>query len=261
MQGQHGAQATGSLEALRVLVRDKEESRLGVLYALLDAHLIFGEPGLFSEALRPLFEARYASRGDSLVDTLTDLVRSGLLEASSQSLYTIPDALRQALAAELDRYINSYSLQLPKSAAHFRELLDDFFGFCQSEWPGRLEMDPGTVAWGGRAFICEGRRHWVLLRPSPLWLNAHTESYTLLLCHLPAASIEPITEQLVSQPGLRYRLALCDLEQAHKMNLTRSDLFVYLERYLRRIHDLRLAPAPNFTDGLVDRGLLSLDKG
>jgi hypothetical protein len=197
------------------LLREKEESRIGVLYALLDAHLIFGEPGLASEALRPLFEARYASRGDSLVDTLTDLVRSGLLDASPPSRYTIPDALRQALAAELDSYINSYSLQLTESAALFRELLDDFFGFCQSEWPGRLETDPGTAAWGGRAFICEGRRHLVLLRPAPLWLSAHAESYTLLLCRLPAGSIEPITEQLVSQPGLRYRLALCDLEQAH----------------------------------------------
>ncbi len=261
MQGQHGAQAMGPLEAFRVLLREKEELRLGVLYAWLDAHLIFGEPGLASEALRPLFEAQYASRGDSLADTLTDLIRSGLLEAGPDSQYMIPETLRPTLAAELDSYINSYSLQLPESAVQFRELLDDFTGFCQSEWPGRLEMDPETAVWGGRAFMCEGRRHFLLLRPSPLWLNAHPESYTLLLCHLPAASIEPITEQLVSQPGLRYRLALCDLEQAHKMNLTRSDLFVYLERYLRRIHGLRLAPAPTFTDGLVDRGLLSLDKG
>jgi hypothetical protein len=82
-----------------------------------------------------------------------------------------------------------------------------------------------------------------------------------LLCRFPENLIEPVTEQLCSQPGLRYRLALCDLDQAQKMNLTRSDLFVYLERYLRRAHGLRLIPAPTFTQGLVDRGLLSLDKG
>jgi hypothetical protein len=259
VQGQN--QTIGSLEAFRVLLGEKEETRLAVLTAVLDAHLLFGETGLTSEALRPLFEAWYASHGASLADTLTDLVRTGLLEAGTDSRYAVPEALRQTLAAELDSYIGFYPLQLPDGAVHFRELLDDFVRFCQSEWPGRLEMDQGTRVWGGRAFTCEGRRHFLLLRPSPLWLNAHAESYTLLLCKLPEDSIEPITEQLASQPGLRYRLALCDLDKAHKMNLTHSDLFVYLERYLRRVHGLRLVPPSTFTQGLVDRGLLSLDKG
>lgn len=251
----------GPLEAFQVLLGQEEETRLGVLYTLLDAHLLFKETGLGSEVLQPLFEAWHASRGDSLADTLTDLVQGELLEASTDSRYAVPKVLRQTLAAESDRHIGSYSLQLPDGAIHFRELLDDFVGFCRSEWPGRLEVDRGTAVWGGQAFICEGRRHFLLLRPCPLRLNAHTESYTLMLCRLPKSVIEPVTEQLVSQPGLRYRLALCDLDEAQKMNLTRSDLFVYLERYLRRAHGLRLMPSSTFTQGLVDRGLLNLDKG
>ena len=258
MQAQNPAGA--SLEALEAWLREESEPHLSVLSTLLDAHELFGETGLASEALRPLFEMWYAANEGSLVDTLADLVQSGWLEAGTDSRYAVPEGLRQTLTTELAGYTDSCSLQLPDGTVRFGELVEDFFRFCQSEWPGRLEVDQATRAWGGRAFTSQGWRHLLLLRPAPLWLDVHAEGYTLIFCKLPEA-IEPLTEQLVSRPALNRRLTLCDLEKAQKMNLTRSDLFVYFERYLRRAHGLRLLPAPAFTQGLVDRGWLSLDKG
>ena len=52
-----------------------------------------------------------------------------------------------------------------------------------------------------------------------------------------------------------------DLENGYKINLTRSDVFVHFERYLRRVHGLRLVVHPDLTQGLIDGGVMKLEMG
>jgi len=92
-------------------------------------------------------------------------------------------------------------------------------------------------------------------------LRTHPESFLLLLCQLPATDTETIMELFVESSALRQRVAMVDLEKGFKINLTRSEIFVHFERYLRRVHRLRLAVHPDLTQSLVDGGIMKLEKG
>ena len=115
--------------------------------------------------------------------------------------------------------------------------------------------------WGGKTYTAGGRNHHLLVRPFPLLLQPHPEDYILMLCRFPDAGMDNITEAYVHGPALRRRLALYDLQRAEKINLTRSEVFVYFERYLRRAHSLRIGPAPALSRSLEEGGILSLQMG
>lgn len=252
--------AESPLEALRTWLKEGATPHLSILYTLLDAHLLFEETGLSIEALQSLFEVCWPET--SLPDTLTEMLRPELLTASPGPSYMIPQELRPTLATELGENLAHYPFHLPNSVTEFEELLGNFAAYLQGELKGTLtQADTMREVWGGQAFRSSGRHHLLLLRPCPLRLHAHPEANILMLCQLPEADIETITQQFARKPALRHRLALYDLEKAHKINLTRSDVFVYFERYLRRVHGLRMVPAPALTQTLVDSGLLSLEKG
>lgn len=252
--------AGSPLEAVRTWLKEGATPHLSILYTLLDAHLLFGETGLSIEALQSLFEVCWPQI--SLIDTLTEMLHSELLMARPGPSYTMPQELRPTLATQLGDNLAHYPCHLPNGVTEFEELVGSFAGYLQSELKGALaQADRGTDVWGGQAFNSSGRRHLLLLRPCPLRLHPHPEACILMLCQLPDIGIETITEQFARKPALRHRLALYDLEKAHKINLTRSDVFVYFERYLRRVHGLRVVPAPALTQTLIDSGLLSLEKG
>ncbi len=247
-----------SFDALKGWLKARDWPHLGPLCALLDAHLLFREEGLSAEALRPLFQVWW--RAKSLAAILADLVGAGLLlEGSSGACYAVPCELRQSLAAELGRHLAGLPTSLPDGITDLRRLLYGFAGYCQRETTNLLV--PAAEVWGGMSFASGGGRHLLLLRPSPVRLHPHPEAYVLILCALPEASAESIAGQFASRPALRHRLALYDLEKGHKINLTRSELFVHFERYLRQGHGLRVTPSPAFTRCLMASGLLNLNKG
>ena len=161
------------------------------------------------------------------------------------------------LSGELDQ--NKGKVHLPKGELTMEDLLEDFSIYCRGEL--KIEIDDRTATWGGRCFSSSGLCHHVLIRPRPVLLRAHPEAFMLLLCDLAAASIDAIIERFVERPGFRRRLALVDLEKGYKINLTRSDVFVHFERYLRRVHGLRLVVHPDLTQGLVDGGIMKLEMG
>ena len=72
---------------------------------------------------------------------------------------------------------------------------------------------------------------------------------------------EPVVERLLADEGLRTTTAVYDLARLEKVNAVRSSVFVYFEWFLRDSYGVKLVPAGAFTQGLVDRGIISLGMG
>jgi hypothetical protein len=87
-----------------------------------------------------------------------------------------------------------------------------------------------------------------------------TATPTMLL-----GDIEPDLAALVSvfldRPELRSRLTVCDLARLERLGTVRSSAFVYFEWFLRDAYGVKLVPVPAFTQGLIDRGVISLGMG
>jgi hypothetical protein len=81
----------------------------------------------------------------------------------------------------------------------------------------------------------------------------------------PMLLIAELSDELVPRmldgEALRGRLAVYDLSRLEKIDAVRSSAFVYFERFLRDVHGVRLLPAAAFTQGLVERGIVSLGMG
>lgn len=65
----------------------------------------------------------------------------------------------------------------------------------------------------------------------------------------------------LDRPDLRSRLAVCDLARLERLGTVRSSAFVYFEWFLRDAYGVKLLPVPAFTQGLIDRGVISLGMG
>jgi hypothetical protein len=231
-----------------------------MLSTFLDAQLIFGETELSLDTLRPLFDVYWPK--SSVVDATRELVRLGLLNNNPGSTYAVPREICRSVASTLEDDLIDYAFQGISGPTQFGTLLDGFSNYCLNELRVTLAEDNQlTQTWGGRAYTSAGQVHYLLLRPYPLHLRTHTDAHTLMLCELPDEGITTITDHFARSKALRQRLALYDLGRCQKINLTRSDVFVFFERYLRRVHGLRIAPAPALTQSLVDGGLLSLEMG
>ncbi len=231
---------------------------VGVLSAILDRHFLSGGDGLAAGQLEPLFRAWWPDL--ALVETLDRLREKGLLSMTSGQRYRVPEALLQPLADVLTTLLNGQVLSLPKWSGSPWELLAAFDAHCLQELSGPRPAEPSLPLWGGTAYTSAGRTHLLLFRPTPLYLEAHPDLYILILCQLPQGRLEPITDLFVASASLRQRVALYDLGKGQKMNLTRSDLFIHFERFLRWTYGLRIAPSPELTQGLIGAGILVLEK-
>lgn len=246
-------------EDLEFWLTQGDGTHSGLLSALLDAHWLFQEEYLSPETLRPLFGARWPE--GSLAREWEELSRLGLLEPGPENSCAVPGHLRRALANALEGDLWRQPLYLPGGTASFPQLIAGFTDYCRSELKICPDAGAGMEVWGGIAFRLSGRQHLVLYRPDLLRLSAHPDAHVLVVCPLPAAVAMVASSSFSSVPALRNRLALYDVEGGVKINLTRSELFVYFERYLRQVHGLRMAPSRVLTDSLRDSGLLNLDKG
>jgi hypothetical protein len=80
-----------------------------------------------------------------------------------------------------------------------------------------------------------------------------------------ALALAELTDELVARflddPALRARVAVFDLARLEKVNAVRSSVFVYFEWFLRDVYGVKVLPANAFTQGLVERGIISLGMG
>jgi hypothetical protein len=246
------SQPRAGKEALEKAIQHDRASGCAMLCAFLDAVILFQEEAVSFEELTPLWNLYCRECG--LEEEAEHL---GLLPSSEAGVCSL--AGREEIARGLAFHLAGQRLHLPTGDLTLGELLDGFTAHCRQELG--IETDDQTKTWAGRCFSVSGRCHHVLIRPRPVLLRPHADSFFLLLCQLPAAGIETIFELFIESPGLRQRLAMVDLEKGFKINLTRSEIFVHFERYLHRMHGLRLMIHPDLTQSLVNGGIIKLEKG
>jgi hypothetical protein len=70
-----------------------------------------------------------------------------------------------------------------------------------------------------------------------------------------------VVEEFLESAELRSRVLVFDPDRLEKIGAVRSSLFVYFEWFLRDTYRVKVLPAPGFTRGLVDRGIISLGMG
>jgi hypothetical protein len=73
--------------------------------------------------------------------------------------------------------------------------------------------------------------------------------------------LDGLVTAFLDRPELRAKLAVCDLDRLERLGTVRSSAFVYLEWFLRDAYGVKLLPVPAFTQGLIDRGVISLGMG
>jgi hypothetical protein len=103
---------------------------------------------------------------------------------------------------------------------------------------------------------------------SRLELRAGTVAVERLVSDIPTMVIadlgddpEPLVTRFLDAPELRSRVVVFDPVRLEKVGAVRSSVFVYLEWHLRDAYGVKVLPAPSFTRGLVDRGVISLGMG
>jgi hypothetical protein len=130
------------------------------------------------------------------------------------------------------------------------EILDAFAGYCEEIDDLELvERGPLALAlaWRGREHVTVEVTDAIPERAAPL----------LALTEIPA----DLVARFLDDEALRARVALFDLARLEKVNAVRSSVFVYFEWFLRDVYGVKVLPANAFTQGLVERGIISLGMG
>ncbi len=83
----------------------------------------------------------------------------------------------------------------------------------------------------------------------------------MLLADLDAADLETLADRFAAEPSLRASLAIYDLGRLEKLGAVRSSVFVYFEWFLRDEYGVKLLSSAAFTQGLINRGIISLGFG
>lgn len=92
------------------------------------------------------------------------------------------------------------------------------------------------------------------------WEQLASETPTMLLGDT-EADLEALVERFVADAELRSRIAVYDLGRLEKLGAVRASPFVYFEWFLRDAYGVKILPASAFTQGLIDRGIISLGMG
>jgi hypothetical protein len=203
-----------------------------------------------AEALEALTDERIGALPAGAVrDELVErLGKDGLLDPDRRA--AVLRALEQRAAARVVEWASRSSTQ--------GELLAAFAEHCRDELDDVDVVDAGTTRLVVRWRTEESRFE---LRNGFLGIDRlATGTPTMLL-----GDIEPDLDRLVSifldRPELRAKLAVCDLGRLERLGTVRSSAFVYLEWFLRDAYGVKLLPVPAFTQGLIDRGVISLGMG
>lgn len=152
--------------------------------------------------------------------------------------------------------LRARSVVWPSGTYRQGELLDHFALHCRDELDDVAVLDeaPDALRLGWR-------RETMAVRLSPGPAEADrlpaTEPIMLLVDALP----DGFAEWFLDQPGLADRVAVYELPTARKMNIVRAVVPVYFEWFLREQYGVRPRPAPEFTEALLRRGVISTGMG
>jgi hypothetical protein len=133
------------------------------------------------------------------------------------------------------------------------EVLDAFAVYCREALDDVtvLEESPTRLLLGWK------RERGVVELASGLAITQDPTPVRLVLTDLDDA----LVERFLEDEQLRGRVAVYDLDRLCKVNAVRSSVFVYFEWFLRDLYGVKVMPASSFTQGLVERGIISLGMG
>ena len=203
-----------------------------------------------ARALEALTDERLAPLAEGAVATalVAELEASGLLGQAG----------RERAAAELDAFTTGRPIAWAAQTVTQGEVLAGFADHCRDELDDVevVEAEPArlVLAWRREQSRIELRAGFLGCE------RLAFETPTLLLGDI-EADLTSLVDAFVAEPALRSRLAVCDLARLEKINAVRSSVFVYFEWFLRDAYGVKLLPAPAFTQGLVERGVISLGMG
>ena len=138
------------------------------------------------------------------------------------------------------------------------EVLAGFAGHCRDELDDvEVSSDEDTrlsVRWRAEESRFE-------LRNGFLGVDRLATSTPTMLLGDVERDLDGLVTLFLDRPELRSRLAVCDLDRLERLGTVRSSAFVYFEWFLRDAYGVKLMPVPAFTQGLIDRGIISLGMG
>lgn len=199
--------------------------------------------------LEALLDERIGLDPDDLPAAVREgLQRTGLLEAGQ----------RDAALSEVRRQRVERSLEWTGQSVSQGEVLSAFASHCADDLDDVEVVETGpdllVARWRAETSRLELRAGFVgferLLSAEP----------TMLIGDLGEASPR-VVEAFLDDPALRAGLAVCDLGRLERTGAPRSSVFVYLEWFLREHYGVKLLPASAFTQGLIERGIISLGMG
>ena len=203
-----------------------------------------------ARAIEALTDERIGADARALLppDVVAELEAAGLLA---------PEA-RARTIAELDAFRAGRRVEWAARTVAQGDVLGDFAGHCRDELDDievvEAEATRLVLRWRHETSAVELRAGFVACE------RLASETPTLLLGDV-EADLGALVDAFVAEPALRSRLAICDLARLEKLNAVRASAFVYFEWFLRDAYGVKLLPAAAFTQGLIDRGVISLGMG
>lgn len=138
------------------------------------------------------------------------------------------------------------------------DVLDAFHVHCRDALDD-VEID----AYDGRVLVARWRAETsrVEARAGALGVERLAGgSPTLLLADLEGAGAG-LVEAFLADGALRSSVLVVDLGRLEKVGAVRSSVFVHFEWFLREEYGVKVLPANRFTQGLLERGIISLGMG
>jgi hypothetical protein len=209
-----------------------------------------------------MFTAEEAAILEALVDErippLPDLEPPPAVAAELAPGGGLREERRDALVHALERQASERSIEWATRSVAQGEVLHGFVDHCRNDLDDvsveRAEATRITVRWRDETSRFELRNGFVGVE------HLAGEMPTMVLGEL-EPWLDGLVAAFVDRPELRSRLALCDLARLERLGAVRSTAFVYFEWFLRDAYGVKLLPNSAFTQGLIDRGVLSLGMG
>lgn len=203
-----------------------------------------------AEALEALTDDRIGSLPPGVVPV-------ELLEELEAEGYLAP-ARRRELRRELEELALGRRIEWASRSVTQGEVLAAFARHCRDELDDVevVSEEPPclVVSWRTEVSRLELRNGFLGID------RLASETPTMLLGDVEQA-LGGLVEAFLDRPELRSRIAVCDLGRLERLGTVRSSSFVYFEWFLRDEYGVKLVPAPAFTRGLIDRGVISLGMG
>lgn len=196
--------------------------------------------------------------GDLPVDTvgceLDALLGSGWAESDGRTVRLRPGLVNEA-REHVERRARGHPASRTATATTYGRVLDDFVRYC------RDELDDVTLVEAAPACAVlqwQGERARVELRLGHVACERLTDTVpTLLITDCDA----DLVDRFLSDQELHDRVAAYDVNLPAKLNVVRCPVFVHFEWFLREAYRLKVVAMPEFTAGLLAKGVISTGMG